>query len=131
MEALARRVANSLGLLLLLLFGNEPKLLHKAHVIPAIPLLDYLATLDAVYGDALGLYLPASGRAKLLHLSLVSTAYRNAGDYLLTFGYHVLDGCAHVGEGALEHGDKLLGLLYALDVSFRIVPDDIWGVDLV
>ncbi len=40
------RVANSVGLLLL--FGNEPKLLHKAQLIVAIPLFDYLATLNAV-----------------------------------------------------------------------------------
>jgi hypothetical protein len=41
-------------------------LLHDAQVIVALPLLGYLALLDAVYGDAFDLYLLASGRAKLL-----------------------------------------------------------------
>jgi len=77
---------------LLLLFGSEPKLLHEAQVIVAVPVLDYLASLDAANGDALELYLPPGGGTKLLCLSLVSTAYRHAGDDLVSFGYHILNG---------------------------------------
>ena len=55
---------------LLLLFGNEPKLLHKAQAIQLFPLLGSLAPLDAVYGDALALYLSVSRRAGQLRLSL-------------------------------------------------------------
>jgi hypothetical protein len=47
-----------------LLFGNEPELLHRAQIIVALPLLNYLAVLDAVHGEPFDLYLPASGRAK-------------------------------------------------------------------
>ncbi len=51
---------------LLLLVWDEPKLLHDAQVIVALPLLGYFAVLDAVYGDTFDLYLLASRRAKLL-----------------------------------------------------------------
>jgi hypothetical protein len=54
-------VANCGGLLL---FGNEPELLHRAQIIVALPLLDYLAVLDAVHGEPFDLYLPASGRTE-------------------------------------------------------------------
>ena len=85
-------------------------MLQQAQIIVAIPLLYYLAPLDAVYGDALELCLLPSGRAKLLYLSLVSTAYRPAGDCLVPFGYHVLNGCVHVGEGRNERGGESLKL---------------------
>jgi hypothetical protein len=65
------RVANSVGLLL---FGNEAELLHHAQIIVAVPVLDYLASFDAANSDVFDLYLPPGGRAKLLYLSLVSTA---------------------------------------------------------
>ncbi len=100
------RVASCVGLLLL--FGSKPELLQQAQIIVAIPLLYYLAVCDTVYGDALELCLLPSGRAKLLYLSLVSTAYRPAGDYLVPFGYHILNGCVQVGESGCVHGDKLL-----------------------
>jgi hypothetical protein len=82
------------------LLGNEPKLLHDAQVVVPFPLLGYLASFDAVYGDALDLYVIARGRAKLLYLSLVSTAYRPASDDLVTLGDHILDAAAQVGKGS-------------------------------
>jgi hypothetical protein len=36
----------------LLPFSDKPELLQHAQVVVALPLLDYLAILDAVYGDA-------------------------------------------------------------------------------
>ncbi len=74
-------------------------MLHHAQIIVALPLLDYLAVLEAVDGDARDLYLLASRGAKLLYLSLVGTAYRPAGYHLVALGYLILDGDAHVGEG--------------------------------
>ena len=44
-----------------LLFGNETKLLQNAQIIVPLPLLDYLAVLDAMDGDAFDLHLPPSG----------------------------------------------------------------------
>jgi hypothetical protein len=66
-------------------------LLQRAQVIVSLPLLDYLASFDTVDGDALEFHLSASGRAKLLCLSLVSTAYGVATDRLVTLGYHIFD----------------------------------------
>jgi hypothetical protein len=54
----AERVANCVGLLL---FRGEPKLLHHAQIIVAVPILDCLAPFDAAYADAFDLYLPVSG----------------------------------------------------------------------
>jgi hypothetical protein len=111
--------------------GSTPKLLQQAQIIVSLPLLDYLASLDAVDGDAVSLYLLASGRSKLLYLSLVSTAYRPADDYPVPFCYYLLNGSVLVGESGLVPGDKLLGLLNALDVLVGFVPDEIWGVYLL
>ena len=36
----------------LLPFSNKPELLQHAQVVVTLPFLDYLAILDAVYGDA-------------------------------------------------------------------------------
>jgi hypothetical protein len=83
-----------------------------------------------VDGDAFKLYLLASGRAKVLRLSLVSTAYRPAGYHLVTLGYRILDADVDVGEGVEERGDELPGLLVALDVLIRFVPDEIGRVEL-
>ena len=94
------RVASCAGLLLL--FGGKPKLLKHAQIIVALPLLDYLGVLEAVDGDALELKLSASGRAKLLRLSLVGTAYGVAAYRLVALGYHIIDGDADVGEGLKE-----------------------------
>jgi hypothetical protein len=110
-KSLPRRLYKWLNSVGLLLFGNEPKLLHHAQIIVALPLLDYLASVDAVYGDAFDLYLPASGGAKLLYLSLVITTDRPAGDYLVTFGYRVLDGSVQIGEGGLVYCEELLSFL--------------------
>jgi hypothetical protein len=74
-------------------------LLQHAQIIVALPLLDYLAFLEAVDGDAFELHLLASGRAKLLYLSLVSSAYGVMGDDLISLGYHIIDGDADVREG--------------------------------
>jgi hypothetical protein len=51
------RVASCVGLVLL--FGGKPKLLEHTQVIVALPLLDYLAVLEAVDGDAFKLHLNA------------------------------------------------------------------------
>src|SRR5918994_4141245 len=113
-----------------LLFGGEPKLLQQAQIVVCFPLLDYLAILEAVDGDALELYLPPSGRAQVLSLSLVGAAYGVAAYRLITLSYHVLDGDADVGEGRKEPGDKLLGLLVAPEVLIGFVPDEVGRVEL-
>jgi hypothetical protein len=41
----------------------------------------------------------------------VGAAQRDAGDDLGPFGYHVLDGRAHVGEGGHVRGDEPPGFL--------------------
>jgi hypothetical protein len=105
-------------------------LLQHTQVIVALPLLDYLAVLKAVYGDALELHLPPSGRAKVLCLSLVGAAYSVAGDGLISLGYHIFNGDVDVGEGRKECGDELLGLFVASDVLIRFVPDEVGRVDL-
>ena len=106
-------------------------MLHQAQIIVALPLLDYLAVRDAVYGDALELYLFAGGRAKLLYLALVGTAYGVACDDAVPLRDHVLEGCVQVREGGLLHGDELPGFLEAVDVLIGLVPYQIAGVDLV
>ena len=88
-------------------------MLQQAQIVVAIPLLYYLAPLNAVYADALELCLLPSGRAKLLYLSLVSTAYRPAGDYLVPFGYLVLYGGVEVGESLAELANESLEVLGA------------------
>src|SRR5918998_5291368 len=113
-----------------LLLGSKPELLHHAQIIVALPLLDYLASSDAVNGDAFKLYLSASGRAKHLCLSLVDATGGVAPYHLLTFGYHVLVGHLGVGEGRKERGGQLLGLLVASDVLIRSVPDEVGRVEL-
>jgi hypothetical protein len=112
------------------LFWDKSKLLQHAQIIVALPLLDYLGVLEAVDGDALELKLSASGRAKLLRLSLVGTAYGVAAYHLLTLAYHIFDTDVDVGEGRKECGGELLGLLVASDILIRLVPDEIGGVDL-
>ena len=114
----------------LLLFGNEPELLQHAQLVVAFPLLHYLALLEAVDGDALQLHRLARGRAELLRLPLVGAAYGVAAYRLLALGYRILDADADVGEGRKERGDELLGLLVALDVSIRFVPDEVARVEL-
>jgi hypothetical protein len=114
-----------------LLLGSTPNLLQQAQIIVSLPLLYDLAAFDAVHGEAFELYLLASRRAELLYISLVSTAYRPAGDGFITFGYHIRNGYVQVGEGGFAPGDKLLGLLQALDLLVWFVPDDIGGVKLV
>jgi hypothetical protein len=58
----------------LLPFSHKPELLQHIQIVVALPLLDYLAILDTVYGDAFELYALASGRAQLLRLASVSAA---------------------------------------------------------
>ena len=58
----------------LLPFSNKPELLQHAQIVVALPLLDYLAILDAVYGDAFEFYTLASGRAQLLSLAPMGAA---------------------------------------------------------
>ena len=94
------RVASCAGLLLL--FGGKPKLLQHAQIIVALPLLDYLAILEAVDGDAFELHLSACGRSKVLRLSLVGSPYGVAAYRLVALGYHIIDGDADVGEGLKE-----------------------------
>src|SRR5215211_1333754 len=77
------RVANSVVLLLL---GSKPELLQDAQIVVCFPLLDYLAVLKAVDGDAFELYLPLSGRAQVLRLSSVGAAYGVAAYRLITLG---------------------------------------------
>src|SRR5215208_1062746 len=114
----------------LLLLGSKPELLQQAQIIVCFPLLDYLAVLEAVDGDAFERYLPLSGRAKLLCLSLMGAAYGVAAYHLLTLGYQIFDADVEVGEGSKERGDKLLGLLVALDVLIGFVPDEVGRVEL-
>ena len=90
---------------------DEPKLLHHAQIIVAVPIRDRLAPFEAAYADAFDLYLPASGGPKLHYLSLVSPVYRHTGDDLVTFGYQILDGKAQLGEGGFVHADVLPGFL--------------------
>src|SRR5215212_11354211 len=87
-----------------LLFGGEPKLLQHAQIIVCFPLLDYLAVLEAVDGDASKLYLLARGRAKLLCLSLVGAAYGVAAYRLVALGNHIFNGDVDVGQGPKERG---------------------------
>jgi hypothetical protein len=105
-------------------------LLQRAQIIVSLPLLDYLVSFKTVDGDAFERHLPASGRAKLLRLSLVSAAYGVAADHLVPFGYHILDTDVDVGEGLEERADELLGLLVASDVLIRFVPDEVGRVEL-
>jgi hypothetical protein len=114
----------------LLQFGNDAQLLHQAQIIVPLPLLNYLISFDAVYGDALKHYLlPSRGYA--LKVPLVSTAYRPACDDLVTLCYLILHGDVEVGEGVEEHGDELPGFLGAADVLIRFVPDEISAVNPV
>jgi hypothetical protein len=56
----------------------------------------------------------------------VSTAYRYAGDDLITLSYLILNGNVEVGEGGFVGGEELLGFLCAVDLfSIRFVPGDI------
>jgi hypothetical protein len=114
----------------LLLFGNEPELLQQAQIVVCFPLLDYLAVLKAVNGDAFERYLSASGRAQVLCLSLVGAAYGVAAYRLVALGYHIFNGDVDVGEGRKEPGDELLGLLVASEVLIGLVPDEVGRVDL-
>jgi hypothetical protein len=105
-------------------------LVQRAQIIVSLPLLNYLAILEAVDGDAFKLHLSASGRAKLLCLSLVGAAYGVAAYHLVPFGYHILDAYVDVGEGFEERGYELFGLLLASDVSIRFVPHELGRVEL-
>jgi len=92
------------------LLGGKPKLLQRAQIIVCFPLLDYLAVLEAVDGDALEFKLSTSGRAKLLRLSLVGAAYGVAANHLITLGYQIFNGDVEVGEGlALAQGEPAAG----------------------
>ena len=77
-------------------------MLQHAQIIVALPLLDYLASLKAVDGDASKLHLLVGGRTKLLRRSLVGTAYGVAAYHLITLAYHIFDADADVGEGLKE-----------------------------
>jgi RibD C-terminal domain len=94
------RVAICVGLLL---FENESQLLHKAQNIVAVPVLGYLASLDAVYDNDSRLSTSIPVGSKLLYLSLVSTTNRHAADGLVTLGYHVLNGSAQLVHMLMEH----------------------------
>jgi|SRR5215203_2055895 len=107
-----------------LLLGGKPKLLQHAQVIVCFPLLDYLASFEAMYGDASEFHPSATGRAKLLCASLVRAAYSVAAYHPIALAYHVFDTDVEVGEGSKERGGKLLGLLVAPDILIGFVPDD-------
>jgi hypothetical protein len=77
-------------------------LLKHAQIIVCFPLLDYLTVLEAVDGDAFELYRLASGRAKVLCLSLVGAPYGVAAYRLVALGYHIFNGDVDVGEGLKE-----------------------------
>jgi hypothetical protein len=79
----ARQLAESVSLLL---FLSKPKLLQEAQIVVSLPLLDYLAIRNAVDGDALKLKRPASGRAKVLYLSLVRATCPPTCNDLVSFG---------------------------------------------
>jgi hypothetical protein len=114
-----------------LLFGSKPELLQDAQVVVTLPLLNYLAVLDAVYGDAFELDPLAGGRTILLSLSLVSGAYGVSAYHLVAFGYDVLDDNLRVGEGAQSVRDLLLTLLDAADVLVGFVTDKVGGVNFL
>jgi hypothetical protein len=105
-------------------------LLEQAQIVVCFPLLNYLAILKAVDGDAFELHLPLSGRAKVLGLSSVSAAYGVAAYCLVILGYHIFNGDVDVGEGRKERGDKSPGLLVALDILIGFVPDEVGSVEL-
>ena len=77
-------------------------MLQHAQIIVALPLLDYLAFLEAVDGDPSKLHLLVGGRTKLLRFSLVSAAYGVAAYHLITLAYHIFDADVEVQEGLKE-----------------------------
>src|SRR5215210_3684174 len=80
-----------------LLFWSKPELLQNAQIVVCFPLLDYLAVLEAVYGDASELHLLASGSAKLFCLSLVAASDGVAAYSLVPRGYHIFNDDVDVG----------------------------------
>ena len=72
-------------------------MLQYAQIVVSFPLLNYLAVLKAVDGDATELHLLASGRAKLLRLSLVGATDGVAAYRFVTLGYHIFNGDVDVG----------------------------------
>jgi hypothetical protein len=105
-------------------------LLQHTQVIVCFPLLDYLAVLEAVDGDAFEFHLLASGRAKLLRLSLMSAANGVAAYHLITLGYRILHTDVNVGESLEKRRDELLGLIVASEVLIGFVPDEVGRVEL-
>jgi hypothetical protein len=62
----------------LLRFANDAEMPHHTQIIAPLPLLNYIISFYAVYGDAFELY-PLLGRDYPNQLTLTSTAYGPAG----------------------------------------------------
>jgi hypothetical protein len=96
---------------------------QHAQIVVLLPLLHYLAILEAADSDAFRLSVPPSGRAKVLRLPPVGAAYGVACDHLVSLCIASSTVWVRVREGCKVSGGGSLGWLIAVDVGTEFTSD--------